>query len=505
MANGRTSTSSLTLRNPTASPVSKLTEDILWLIFMINTVSYSPSDEELSDPNCLPLNIARLSSQVCHQWRHVLLKTSSVWARLLDWRSLNQETDDWRNEVLGRTGTSLLWIGGHDETDSDEPKDSTLLFFHRLVVDHWERIERLMQFPTQYERIDGLRYVVQRPAPNLKMFAFPDSPRDYHEFEGSMFAGQAPRLRVFHAMGTRCHLEIAWMSNIRELALGRLFNNKVVCRVLTQLPRLEILELDGHTIIDGYQPPVIHLPELRVLKLWACISYVACIKPHPGCALLLWQEGQTDRDPFEVYTQAISTLIHNNISMHPAKRAYLECRTSIFTLSEAHIDHSGHFSRKDETFDITICPDTTSSFAVIERLLLALESPYFSTTLQMTLACDVMMESTRVCQAFNRFCSHFSGLEILSLHPTDINMLLNDGCLEHLLFPKLHTLILLGLGSVENRICWIDPFTRYLSYRRDRGFPITTIDLRTELCFQGGIPKSLECLDSFAGMKILWK
>ncbi|PPQ90963.1 hypothetical protein CVT25_015689 [Psilocybe cyanescens] len=486
---------------PTSSPpVSKLTEDILWLVFMINTVNSEPIDnnqDESSDLDHLPLNTTRISSQVCRAWRHVLLKTSSIWARLLDWRSLNQETDHWRNEVLRRTGTTLLWIGGCDD-DHEEPKDSTLLFFHRLVVDHWERIERLSPFPTQYERIEGLQDVVQRQAPNLEVFTFPDSPRDYHEFKGSMFAGHAPRLKIFHAMGTRCDLDTVWMSNIRELSLGRLFNNKKVCHVLTHLPRLESLELDNHTIIDGYRSPRIHLPNLRTLKLWGCIPYLRDIEPGPGCALFLWKELQTDH--LDSYEQSISKILHSYLFFHSVERIYLECRKSVFILSERQVLRARQHRPKEEMFDIALFPSPESCNDVLEGLLSALASSLFSTITDLTLSCDVL--ESRVSLSFKRFISFFSAMENLWVDENDIPVLLQDGMTDPdpLLFPSLQTLVVLGLSPPDGKICWIAPLDQLLTLRRDLGSPVTTVDL-TQFCLSE-MTRNLDSLDEFSGMKV---
>ncbi|PPQ82969.1 hypothetical protein CVT25_005338 [Psilocybe cyanescens] len=480
-----------------------MTEDILWIIFMMNAVSYESLEadhDEEHDSDYLPLDTTRITSQVCREWRQILLETSSIWGRLMDWRSLNQETDHWRNEVLRRSGKSLIWIEGYAD-DHDNPKDCTLLFFHRLVFDHWERIERLSCFPTQYKLIEGLQTAIQRPAPNLEVFTLPDSPGDYHEFRGSMFAGDSPRLKIFRAIGSRCNLDAAWMTNIRELSLGRLFNNKTVSHVLAHLPRLESLELDRHTIVDGYRPPHIYLPSLRTLKLWECISYLPYIDPAPGCALFLWNESRSDILAF--HDRRIAQMLHSFLFFHPAKRIHLECRPSAFILSERQLPHPVHNTPGYSMFDINLVLDPESSNDVLESLLSTLASPLFSSATDLTLMCCVLNAS--VFGAFKRFMTFFPALKNLWIHEQDLLMLFQDGMTDRnpLIFPNLCTLVVLGLSPLDKNKSSTNLIRRFLSLRQVLGAPIMSVDLTR--CSIRETSRNLDFLGEYAGMKVMWK
>ncbi|KAF9556089.1 hypothetical protein CPC08DRAFT_107509 [Agrocybe pediades] len=87
-----------------------------------------------------PLNVARHCSQVCRRWRLVYLSSCSIWGRIIDLDSLQQTTDEWRKEVMARTGEALLWVYGEvddwDESKQDIPSD--------LLKRNWGRIERLL-------------------------------------------------------------------------------------------------------------------------------------------------------------------------------------------------------------------------------------------------------------------------------------------------------------------------------------------------------------------------
>ncbi|KAF9475895.1 hypothetical protein BDN70DRAFT_923666 [Pholiota conissans] len=93
---------------PSMTPPSgnnlKLDHDILWIIFSIITSHY-PSPTEPSDTlDAGPLTIIRRCSQVCSFWRDFILSSESIWAKCIGLDCLAQGNNDWRAEVLRRTG-----------------------------------------------------------------------------------------------------------------------------------------------------------------------------------------------------------------------------------------------------------------------------------------------------------------------------------------------------------------------------------------------------------------
>ena len=86
------------------APVHSLHDDLLWKIFSINANMFI--DEGA-------LTTTRLTSQVCQSWRSNLLNTTALWGRLIDFDSLHGlKGTEWAEELVRRSGTSLLWIKG---------------------------------------------------------------------------------------------------------------------------------------------------------------------------------------------------------------------------------------------------------------------------------------------------------------------------------------------------------------------------------------------------------
>lgn len=503
----------------TFSPIRKVAEEILWLIFMINT--------EQSTTAPLPLDTTRRSSQVCRRWRSVLLGTSSIWGRLMDWRSLNQEADEWRNEVLRRSGTSLLWIKHPDVPSGKRPRgcgwklsrlpkpanEYTLLFFQTLIMENWERIENFSSFLVQGKLDMDIQAVVQRKAPNLQTFTLPLlGIGNTESYQGSMFSNHAPRLRSFCSMKTHCNLNIAWMSNIRNLSLGGKFNNQEICIVLAHMPCLESLTLRPHQVIHDYCSPPIHLPILHTLVLQKCMIYVRdIIIPAPTTLILSGTEtyGQ------ESYRKYIVSMLHNHLSVILPKSIHL--RYDFYTFRISNEPHPPHDPLGDY-FDVSI--SRSSSSDDLEGLVDTLASPYFSTVTTLNIQCDDLKNRPQPCHhAFKRFLAHYSSVETLGIHERDIYILLQhvmtNSESEPLLFPMLRILVVIGFdfsrvyGGEYNHGPASGSIERFLKLRKNLGISIQvmTVDLTTPIhSFKPPSARSLDpALDDFVGMKVIWK
>ncbi|PPQ90964.1 LOW QUALITY PROTEIN: hypothetical protein CVT25_015690 [Psilocybe cyanescens] len=262
----------------TSSPISKFNEDILWFIFMIISMSVQNKGRK-SRSSRYPL--LPYEEALCHQWRHIILKTSSIWDA--SWTGAH-----WISKpIIGRMrcgGTSLLWVKGYipDKISSYISRYRIQSFFQQLVIEKWELIERLSPLFVQKKFVEGVQSVLQRKAPDLQVIGFPHFLHTGCNFQGSLFFSHAPQLRIFRAMQTRCDLDPVWMSSVRELCLDGRFNNKEICNVLAHMPRLESLEVNHNNIIDRYHPPRIRLPNLRTLiDAWfTCVTSIQLLGVH---------------------------------------------------------------------------------------------------------------------------------------------------------------------------------------------------------------------------------
>ncbi len=143
--------SNIMLVTPHKPPILRLSHDLLWHILKMNA-------DMFLDDNAL--KTTRMTSQVCRHWRNFMLSTSSLWAKLVDLNSLEYHTmDAWRNELMRRTGTALLWIAARKYPI---PNDSTgiISFFFDIVSKNWHRIQKLVIVGINVKHIEPMATAV---------------------------------------------------------------------------------------------------------------------------------------------------------------------------------------------------------------------------------------------------------------------------------------------------------------------------------------------------------
>lgn len=267
-------------------PISKLDQAVLWQIFSTVATKKTPECQEL---DTLPLTIIHRASQVCKDWRNIILGSSSIWGRYVALGLLNQISDHWRDLILERTGHSMLTVTGFINS-VDQPKRGLIKFILNLLNKNWERIQELSLFLTG-SKSNNIRIwnTFSRPTDNLKIFSMTPWNDDF-EREGEHAAELLPNFQLFssHAPSLiRCCIQIQlpveilnlntkslFISNLRELDVLLPFN--LTCRdlldVLTHMPLLEKLRIDVLGIIRS-QPEELassrltHMPHLRNLSV----------------------------------------------------------------------------------------------------------------------------------------------------------------------------------------------------------------------------------------------
>ena len=145
------------------SPVYNIPNDLLFKIFSVNA-SY-----QLVEPRYLkPITTTRFSSQVCKQWRHLILGSPSLWGRLLCLNELILGSDDWRNEVLSRTKKAMLTVR---VCLRDEFRKAIPLLL-KILDKEWPRIQHLevevWQIIATGDFDDDRWLSIQRPTENLR-------------------------------------------------------------------------------------------------------------------------------------------------------------------------------------------------------------------------------------------------------------------------------------------------------------------------------------------------
>jgi hypothetical protein len=121
------------------SPISNCTDDVLLSIFSIggDITNREFSMKKIHETS--PISITRRSSQVCKEWRQLILGSSSLWGKLLDLNDLNPGSNRWRIEVLRRTKNAMLHV--RVDLDPAQPVATSLLL--DILDKKWSTIRNL--------------------------------------------------------------------------------------------------------------------------------------------------------------------------------------------------------------------------------------------------------------------------------------------------------------------------------------------------------------------------
>ena len=261
--------------------IGRLHQDILWKIFTENT-----NEDE-------PLTTARRSSQVCRQWRTIVLQSASIWGRSIDLDDLHQKTDDWRQEVISRTGQSLLWIFGSLSPD-------TLHFFVPFIAQNWKRVRMLgiddFDINPEEDR-QRIWAFLEQPAPNLQMMDIALSPSGDDNagiLPACLFNDHAPALEEFivSAATYKFAANASWLPNLRKFTLCEAFSTMEIFKILQRMPLLESLHITSSYSLQEtgiLNLPPINLPKLNSLTLRGhfvnFLSILESVMPSSDCGL----------------------------------------------------------------------------------------------------------------------------------------------------------------------------------------------------------------------------
>ena len=269
-------------------PIFRLYDDLLLHIFNLNTLT----DDDLIDnfywrPE-ISLVSARHTSQVCTSWRSLTLASSSLWANTINLKHLDQKDDNWRREILTRTGDSLISVMG----DLCEGRPTTE-FFLSLLGNHWTRLRRIRITIRDRAIGEDKRWLsTQSPAPNLEIFRvyFPSRPA-FSTTDDTLFSNMAPSIHTLITSSIDFKLSGRWLSRVRHLSLYDCSVSQTVLFALAEMMALENLHMMGVDITDiGTEDrfwPTIILPNLKriylAVKLRTLIVLMGHIAPTSGC------------------------------------------------------------------------------------------------------------------------------------------------------------------------------------------------------------------------------
>ncbi|KDR69388.1 hypothetical protein GALMADRAFT_145438 [Galerina marginata CBS 339.88] len=310
-------------------PIFRLDSDILGRIFSLNADLDNFTTSTGLDNNSHklhPLNITRHSSQVCDRWRKLIIGCSSIWAGLIDLDVLNaQAHENWMNEVMRRTGQSLLTVIGFKELG---PHPGAKELFISLLTDHWWRV-RKFQAVVRPSKFDSTLWdtLWTTPSPHLEEFIllestrfdlFPSKPRS-----DALFADHAPSLRIFRCTNIGFNYRASWIPQLRSITIQAPLNVQKALDVLSRTRNLEELRFED----VGIRNPMpidrsrVDLPKVHRIQgtatLGTALTILEKISPSAVCELGLHVDhSQSDAPEIEASLKALLLIVSRFIENH---------------------------------------------------------------------------------------------------------------------------------------------------------------------------------------------
>ncbi|KDR77826.1 hypothetical protein GALMADRAFT_414243 [Galerina marginata CBS 339.88] len=481
--------------------ILNLHNDILWWIFYLNA---DMEDEAEEEDAIAAIDTLRYSSQVCSRWRQVILSFSSLWGQVINLSHL--EHHDWRDEVLRRTGRSLLsvlWVKPDVERLSGD-------IAAEILKRHWDRIRWLelnFTYPHIMDDVNILQFlnIFQRPSEVLEIFRVSFKRGDQTPspiLSPSNFAvvsNLAPALRVFFAPNIKFNLAAPWLANLRFLALNGHVSAYDVIQAIPHMPLLECMRSEHSAIActgDTLSSlPQITAPSIKQIMLSSYsdmgpyMDFLAHIKPAAGCCLAFSHSGTTPD---------AKTLTLANEVLYTYSRCY-DFRSAIdisLDLGYNHFFVEAQIPRKAQ-FCFQLRPDGSLRCDVVKALFAALPSGGFQELKVLSLEISEYVfgpANSRITQ----FILSVSSVEYLTISPETLQFLLNfPSDILAASFPVLHTVEITRYLMKRE----LSTIRQFLTSRISIGRPIGVLSIPTDL--ESYTSFDLRSLERFTGLTVI--
>ena len=465
--------------------IHRLVDDILAYIFFLNT---NP-DPDSEDPPTVEHATTVASSQVCTRWRSIALDCHTIWSLVIDY---HRHPLKWIEILLDRSSPSLLDFGGRfNAVHLNELEDGGQGVLE-LVFNHIFRIRNFnLYVQVSIWELVSLRFL-QMPAPNLEFMNILLGGTAGH-LTHPLFNNHAPNLRSLGLVRCTVDFTSPVLTPLTELnvSLSEEHARPTLLdwlNIFGGMPSLRSVRL-RHAISSGSPNdifPVIHHDELDMLSvigpLHECVSLVKHLIVPPCCGLsLLCNHAQLGFDQ-----QQLWAIIEKKMNSWAKNAPY--CRLyATMTADFASIGNIPRlvFKRKSKEMDppITISLSLSNSeetvplfhslFALFERSFLC------TTSLQLWIS-----HNPAGAEAFLPLVDNFRGFVNLK------KLKVGNNTLPKLLFPLLQHADSVLLPAVKGLHFFdvtfqdgsdsILPLADFLRWRRERGFPVEKIHIKSD-------------------------
>ena len=273
--------------------ISDLPPEILSEIFLLNT----SVDSSYGVKNAKILrDTTRYTSQVCRQWRFLVLENPVIWSRVIDF---TRGSRLWIEELLRRASNCPL----------------TLVSRYRTLSSRM--LARELEHFSQFGRYDGVFTAetwplvldkFQQPAPYLEELRLRGSIRSSsakYKLPASIFSGNAPRLRQLWLQLCSFDDDLPYLAQLTHLSQVSLRNSppKKWLDILSRMKFLTDLELRGVNV-GTESHAAVHLPNLENITLSAslreCSAFLSCLILKPTCRMRVTAQDSRPGIDFDV-------------------------------------------------------------------------------------------------------------------------------------------------------------------------------------------------------------
>ncbi|KDR67079.1 hypothetical protein GALMADRAFT_258485 [Galerina marginata CBS 339.88] len=476
------------------APIYNLDHNVLWSI--LNTITDCfPIEPKSNSSIYSPLTTLRHVSQVCGDWRDLSLHSSLLWGKVVDLAALEMCTEKWRQEVIHRTGDSLLWIQG-PVTRLSAP------FFFSVLNEHWGRIERISVSVNTYtgrgvELAQNWGPLLLR-SPHLRQICISHPQNLSSISENSLlFANNAPLLRICGISNLRFDPQSPWLVNLRSLSmktglsilemLGALKSTRV-------LQYLDItLRLDNPATVSTI--PKIDLPYLHTFRIHGlheeCSPFLKSITPASGCSFKFWIRLKPSSHLADTDVSAMNRRLvrfsHNYLREHAPQQISLQYYKNAVLRFEVDKAESHYLRLLTELGYVGSLAPLFQEFC---------QSSYFSSVKRLEIELEGTMSPGYV-MSLVKFVIRLPNITVLSSNTATLWSLLNNPISETIVpFLTVETVILKDLKSPREVVL---PALKILLHA---GAPLSTLDL-TEIPSNNLI--AIDCLDELKGLRVKWK
>ncbi len=340
---------------PVTSPIQCLDLDVLWHIFNINA-------DIFDDDTALETTLA--TSYVCHDWRSLVLNSTSIWAHVINLNHWMWNTIEGSRELIRRSGTALPWI----KTNIPPRYSRTKRQIPDILDTHWDQIQKLDV--TSYNLNDLKNHPpLRRPALHLELlrvrFVGHRGRPEIESASPSLFSGSAPLLRDLRWEGYGLNITgISWLRQVRCMELSSTLTVSAILRVLESTINLTNLHLDSVVVDDHTSTlPFVSLPKLAHLdiNLSDKLTPGAVLLEHlhipPYCAVIFSAQNIQEREIDEESTfgpivTAISACAQHCLAYHLPQRLQIVLKHAFFLLEATDLSRKPCFVLRYKTWPL---------------------------------------------------------------------------------------------------------------------------------------------------------